>query len=1213
MDDEQIICRVCRSGPTITQPLFHPCKCSGSIRFVHQECLLQWLSHSKKKYCELCKYRFVFTPVYRDDMPDNIPYKVLLRQSMPLINFGFSLLFRTLLAILVWLFVIPVLSSWIWRFYFWSGSNVGFISDSSLVASKNDTHQTIIKEESFYSPFKFHWRELLYDCIQGLIITVCVVIMFVAAYLFREWVIQNTRSAPRPLVNEAEQNTMNRLPSLRNSEQENHDENRNEIVVRLEQLRRDLERRRGDHGGNRVDYRDIDITLDHNEVIEYNHNPYATSGSTLSPGLVGYFPLNSNNINTRSRLDDRTSMNSDENDIFVNPPSGVQSPFISWRDYQHQNTPSTESSSQNQVSGSVIRNEASSNHTWRAPDSSVSSSFVERNSYFAEQFLDETILLETNEEEEENDQQLDNIRFPNSEIQHGVRLEDNNNATNNNNDNDNNNATNNNNDNVNNNANNNNNNNNDMAFDIMDDIDGILEAIGLRGNILLLLKNAILMLLMINLCLCIVVWIPYITGRIFITIHPQSILGNTYITKTVHVVFNNTILLIYTNIVNLVQLFLPTSTLTAVNSIKENGLIYLYFIFKSIHIVLLDQTGTGLASFLSDTTYTIDSWEVIKENIFSIFTVISQRWYQCSFYLSRNKNARPGSTKEILRQQTVFLKVLFFILLELLLFPTMCGIFIDISTLPLFTEWTIKSRFHFMLLNPYSALFLHWFIGTGFILQFSVFIALVREGVRPGVLYFMRDSNDPDFHPIQEIVDQPTFLLLKKLFTNAIAYFMLILVGMGLFTLVVSRYSGICPIIWNLNTPISLLPIDLLAVQFLLPILMDYIAPKELFKKNVITWWHIVSRYLRLSSYMFGGRYPEEEGVYVYNNSIIWIVSNSFKKWWHDNNLETRETQENVDPYFFRRDGELVRVPAHDHIYDIAAPENNRHLFVPVQPVHSEEGQNSFLSFQSQNNNIETDTTIVYIPPYFKCRILIFLFLIWLTGSLLICTISVVLLKLGRNLFEKFQTGKENKPIHDLYSFALGAVVMVLLSLLLNVTIQKYQTIKRNDDWKSLKNDIFKKIYKIIKFSYFLFMYGFLIPFLIGILFDLYISMPIKLTHEESIDLYLTLDWAIGITILRLLYSITSIFPIQSLKDKAIQFNWNNLDDLNIYNTTSVNYPEIKILIFRSAYPIFFCGACCIAILVLSKRFIKTWLRHIRDSLYLTGKRLHNLEELVSS
>lgn len=31
------ICRVCRSGETEDQPLFYPCKCSGSIRYVHQD------------------------------------------------------------------------------------------------------------------------------------------------------------------------------------------------------------------------------------------------------------------------------------------------------------------------------------------------------------------------------------------------------------------------------------------------------------------------------------------------------------------------------------------------------------------------------------------------------------------------------------------------------------------------------------------------------------------------------------------------------------------------------------------------------------------------------------------------------------------------------------------------------------------------------------------------------------------------------------------------------------------------------------------------------------------------------------------------------------------------------------------------------------------------------------------------------------------------
>ena len=92
------ICRVCRSEGTYDKPLYHPCVCTGSIKFIHQEwyvtvqvpplsyvfwftyctkgsgyttlimynyffySLLLWLKHSQKEYCELCKHRFAFTP-----------------------------------------------------------------------------------------------------------------------------------------------------------------------------------------------------------------------------------------------------------------------------------------------------------------------------------------------------------------------------------------------------------------------------------------------------------------------------------------------------------------------------------------------------------------------------------------------------------------------------------------------------------------------------------------------------------------------------------------------------------------------------------------------------------------------------------------------------------------------------------------------------------------------------------------------------------------------------------------------------------------------------------------------------------------------------------------------------------------------------------------------------------------------------------------------
>lgn len=33
---EQDTCRICRGEALVDEPLYHPCKCSGSIKFVHQ-------------------------------------------------------------------------------------------------------------------------------------------------------------------------------------------------------------------------------------------------------------------------------------------------------------------------------------------------------------------------------------------------------------------------------------------------------------------------------------------------------------------------------------------------------------------------------------------------------------------------------------------------------------------------------------------------------------------------------------------------------------------------------------------------------------------------------------------------------------------------------------------------------------------------------------------------------------------------------------------------------------------------------------------------------------------------------------------------------------------------------------------------------------------------------------------------------------------------
>lgn len=52
-EEEEDVCRICRNPGDPDNPLRYPCACSGSIKFVHQACLLQWLNHSNARQCEV--------------------------------------------------------------------------------------------------------------------------------------------------------------------------------------------------------------------------------------------------------------------------------------------------------------------------------------------------------------------------------------------------------------------------------------------------------------------------------------------------------------------------------------------------------------------------------------------------------------------------------------------------------------------------------------------------------------------------------------------------------------------------------------------------------------------------------------------------------------------------------------------------------------------------------------------------------------------------------------------------------------------------------------------------------------------------------------------------------------------------------------------------------------------------------------------------------
>ncbi|XP_068787508.1 E3 ubiquitin-protein ligase MARCHF6 isoform X1 [Struthio camelus] len=165
--EEADICRVCRSEGTPEKPLYHPCVCTGSIKFIHQECLVQWLKHSRKEYCELCKHRFAFTPIYSPDMPSRLPIQDIFAGLVTSIGTAIRYWFHYTLVAFAWLGVVPLTACRIYKCLFTG-------SVSSLLTLPLDMLST---------------ENLLADCLQGCFVVTCTLCAFISLVWLREQIV----------------------------------------------------------------------------------------------------------------------------------------------------------------------------------------------------------------------------------------------------------------------------------------------------------------------------------------------------------------------------------------------------------------------------------------------------------------------------------------------------------------------------------------------------------------------------------------------------------------------------------------------------------------------------------------------------------------------------------------------------------------------------------------------------------------------------------------------------------------------------------------------------------------------------------------------------------------------------------------------------------------------------------------------------------------
>ena len=107
--DEEPLCRVCRQGADGGE-LFFPCKCSGSIKYIHEDCLKAWLSHAGSDRCELCGHAFEFSPVYAAGTPKRLSLTELLSAMWDPVRGGILASARGVYVLLLWGAALPIAS-----------------------------------------------------------------------------------------------------------------------------------------------------------------------------------------------------------------------------------------------------------------------------------------------------------------------------------------------------------------------------------------------------------------------------------------------------------------------------------------------------------------------------------------------------------------------------------------------------------------------------------------------------------------------------------------------------------------------------------------------------------------------------------------------------------------------------------------------------------------------------------------------------------------------------------------------------------------------------------------------------------------------------------------------------------------------------------------------------------------------------------------------
>ncbi|SCW01164.1 LAFE_0D06502g1_1 [Lachancea fermentati] len=118
-------CRICRGESTDDNPLFHPCKCRGSIKYIHESCLIEWVASKNvdinkpgaEVKCDICHYPIQFKTMYDENMPESIPTFLLITKFLGLLFSTMKLALTIAVAVVLLVIGVPLTWNFIGKLY----------------------------------------------------------------------------------------------------------------------------------------------------------------------------------------------------------------------------------------------------------------------------------------------------------------------------------------------------------------------------------------------------------------------------------------------------------------------------------------------------------------------------------------------------------------------------------------------------------------------------------------------------------------------------------------------------------------------------------------------------------------------------------------------------------------------------------------------------------------------------------------------------------------------------------------------------------------------------------------------------------------------------------------------------------------------------------------------------------------------------------------